>query len=452
MRVAEECLMDRLWQFVDNFWLVLGQSGMWLGIGFFIAGLLHVFIPQQWIERHLTGKGAGSVLKASMLGVPIPLCSCSVIPTVAALRRRGASRGSSAAFAISSPEVDGPSIALTWGLLGPVMAITRPIGALVSAFTAGVLINRFCEDVPEHSADGAEPSCGCASKNGSSVKSSCCSSGGGGSAVASTINDDIPLDRPIAVMGNVQTSVPASSCCSSQKTAAPASSCCSPEPVAHAGFGSGVLTALRYGFLTLPAMIAVWMCVGFALSAAASTFIEPSALSGFGSGIGAMLLALVIGLPIYVCATSSTPLAQAMVVAGLSPGAALVFLLAGPATNMTTMAWVVQDLGKRALGIYIAVIATVALGFGFLFELVGPSVMDVMGGAMGASTSHATHTPPVWSALIGAALLAIGLGVVLQRTIAARAVAMAAARPVNTANKCEHHNDVGSCPVCAKLA
>ncbi|MCA9278471.1 MAG: SO_0444 family Cu/Zn efflux transporter [Phycisphaeraceae bacterium] len=434
--------MDRFWEFVDNFWQVLAESGLWLGIGFLVAGLLHVYVPTKWVEKHLKGRTIGSVIKAAVFGVPIPLCSCSVIPTVAALRRKGASRGSSAAFAISSPEIDGPSIALTWGLLGPVMAIARPIGALVSAITAGVLINRFCEE--DETASVSEKkhtsshSCGCASRK----STSCCSSG---------MDDDITLERPLMVSGGAPS---ASSCCSSQKQSAIAtetsccgskieeSSCCSGDSHDHDHAG-GLLGALKYGFVTLPAMLAVWLFIGLALSAAASTWIPTDTMTRFGSGPLALVVALVIGLPLYVCATSSTPFAKALVVAGLSPGAALVFLLAGPATNMTTMMWVLQDLGRRALLIYIAVISVVAVGFGFLFQIVSPSIA----GAMGLeSAGHTTHTVTNWHAAIGAALLAVGLFVVLRRELQK----VSASR--KSATQCKHHNDAATCPHCAQPA
>lgn len=430
--------MDRVWAFVDNFWLVLAESGLWLGIGFFIAGLLHMYVPTRWIERHLKGTSVMSVLKAAVFGVPIPLCSCSVIPTVAALRRKGASRGASAAFAISSPEIDGPSIALTWGLLGPVMAIARPIGALVSAITAGVLINRFCEEqagaVSEEKRTGTPTSCA----RGSKDRSACCSTG---------MDNDIPLERPLTVSGGVPESIV--SCCSSQSPVKPQSSCCaskmeqasccSHDEHDHTHV-SRFIDALKYGFVTLPAMLAVWLAIGLALSAAAATFIPTDAMTRFGSGPAAMFVALLIGLPIYVCATSSTPLAKALVVAGLSPGAALVFLLAGPATNTTTMMWVLKDLGGRALVIYITVIAIVAVGFGFLFQVLSPSIAVAMGLQPSA---HATHTVTNWHGVIGAAMLAVGLFVVLRKELRV----FASVRGAST--RCHHDTDAATCPKCA---
>lgn len=466
--------METLWKIVDNFASVLAETGLWLAIGFAIAGVLHAFVPRSLIERHLRGRGVWPVIKATVVGIPVPLCSCSVIPTVAALRRRGASRGASAAFAISSPEVDGPSVMVTWGLLGPALAIARPIAAMCSAVTAGLLINRFAgpdEGVVDEgvgtarTGECATAGASCCDARGASAGTCCggaacgCRSGDGacGCGQAEGVRGDsvggaeaqsiASLAAGTWAKASGEHSVAASAlaepaawatakhqsptdarstrggaCCSG--TSAAAHSCCGTAPTTaesccsgasnDAGrgtpgsrsLGASLVEAARYGFLALPRMLAPWLLVGLALSALVSTFLPPDALRTVGGGIGAMLLALVIGLPIYVCATASTPLAASLVAAGLSPAAALVFLLAGPATNTTTMVWVLRDLGRRALAVYLVTIGGVALAAGLVFEALGLTARLGSG-----ATSHAGHglLPPNVSLIVGGLLLGAGL-------------------------------------------
>ncbi len=333
-----------------EFWLVLIEAGWWLLLGFCVAGLLRQFVPTAWIQRHLGGRGAKPIVKASLVGIPMPLCSCSVIPTAAALRRQGVGKGASASFAVSTPEVDVPSVSITWGMLGPALAVARPIGAMLTATTTGLLIDRFAGDVNAPNASPVE-----------STPKSCCSTPP--APVKSCCSSDEPQ-------------TPTTPCCGTKQTepVAPAS-CCGPEDEpASPGLGHRMLAALRYGFITIPTDLAPWMLVGLLLSALVGVLLPAEWLQDHvGSGVLSMVLALVIGVPLYICATSTTPLVAILVAKGLSPGAALVFLLAGPATNTTTMAWVLKDLGGRALGIYIATIATVSVALGFAFNAFIPT-------------------------------------------------------------------------------
>ena len=81
-------------------------------------GLMSIWISPEWTERHLGGKGIGPVVKATLLGIPLPLCSCSVIPVVASMRRHGASRAAATSFLLSTPQTGVDSIAVTYALLG----------------------------------------------------------------------------------------------------------------------------------------------------------------------------------------------------------------------------------------------------------------------------------------------------------------------------------------------
>jgi uncharacterized membrane protein YraQ (UPF0718 family) len=318
---------------------ILLDSGLWLMAGFLLAGLVHVFVPIGWVRRHLGGRGPWPIIKAALMGIPLPLCSCSVIPAAAQLRREGAGKGAAASFAVSTPETGEESIALTWALMGPIMALIRPVAALATAITTGLLINAF-----------------------------------------------VPDDQPSTPARNDTRD----RCCSTPDAACSTTR----EPP-----GRRLARALRYAFVELPADLAPWLLGGLALSALMGAVIPPGWIeSHLGKGMGPMLIMLAVSLPLYVCATSSTPVAAMLIAKGLSPGAALVFLLAGPATNTATMAWVAKDLGWRALAIYLAVISAAALLLGAAVDMLPTStiVSNV------AATEPGTHGP---LAAAGAALL-----------------------------------------------
>ncbi len=381
--------MDIAVRWAIALWDILVEAGVWLLAGFVVAGLLHALVPRAWIERQLSGRWG--VFRGALLGAPIPLCSCSVIPFAAGVRARGASKGASTSIAISSPEVDLPAIGLTWALLGPIMAIVRPFVALISAISAGLLIDRFCDDrgedrTIEEAPDAASGGC-CSASTGAS---SCCSK-----------------DEPSE-----------SSCCSGADDEAPASSCCQGKAVRREPW---IVRALRYSFVTLPADLGVWMGIGLGLSALIMVLIPPGWIQEHlaGGELGAWasrLLMLGVGVPLYICATASTPLAAALIAAGLSPGAALIFLLAGPATNPATMAWVLKDLGTRALGIYLGVIAVTSLAAGTILDMLLPNGLGKVGEIMEAH-EHAA----VWDQVAGG-VLAIVLGVGIARSLSTRII------------------------------
>lgn len=335
--------------FLDALLAIFAEAGLWLLVGFAVAGLLHAFVSKERLTRHLGRPGPASVLKATLVGVPLPLCSCSVIPAAASLRRGGASKGASAAFAVSTPEIDVPAASLTWALLGPVMALARIIAAAITALVAGILI-----DATDKAQLPTEPK-----------------------------PEPVPASRTLSL------------------GLAP---CCQPKPAPvpkPPTLPQRLLAALRYGFVTLPADLVTWLVIGFVVSAAVSAFVPESWFSGsLGSGIGAMLIAMTFGMVVYVCATGSTPMAAALVAKGLGPGPALVFLLTGPATNPATMAWILKDLGAKALAVYLFSIGSVALASGLALEwLLRESVLP-------QSTSTHVHTE-AGSPLFGAALMAL---------------------------------------------
>lgn len=311
--------MDVLSRFFESFGAILGDAGLWLLLGFGVAGLLHEFVPQHWLARQLGKKGTGSVVKGAIIGAPLPLCSCSVIPAASELRKQGASKGAATAFAVSTPEIDVPAFSLTWALLGPVMAVARVIGAAMSAITAGLLVDAFTakDDKPlpiaNETATSCGTGCGCATKT-------------------IEVGHSHGHAHGLAI-----------------------------EPTAKRPLPARLVAAVRYGFVDMPADLALWLIVGLLLSAVVGAFLPASLLAdGMGDGALAILAAMGLGLVIYVCATGSTPLVAILVAKGLGPGPALAFLLAGPATNPAAMAWVLKDLGRTALIAYVASISGVA--------------------------------------------------------------------------------------------
>jgi uncharacterized membrane protein YraQ (UPF0718 family) len=409
-------------------WGILLDSGVWLLAGLALAGVVHAFVPPGFLARHLASGGGSSVapiVKASLLGVPLPLCSCSVIPVAAGLRRSGAGRGASAAFAISTPQTGEESVPLTWALFGPVFALARPVIAVVTAFIAGVLIERLTPErlTPERPAAGP---------HASPAPKPCCAS------AALTIGEDADPTTPSCCGGPAPTPAPEPApgpCCA----APPPPSCGSDEPACCSGGGGSapaeappgvagrVCGALRHGFGTMLLDLAPWLAVGLVLSALVAAAVPEGWIAEHvGTGLAPMLLMLVVGTPLYVCATSSTPLAFALVGAGLSPGAALVLLLAGPATNAATMSWVVKDLGVRALAVYIGVIAAVAVGAGLAFDA-------LLGGTIRLADHAHDHAHGVagglqWAGAAVFSVLLVGAVAVRLARLARPGIAPAAAR------------------------
>ena len=357
--------------YLVELWSITTDTGLWLIVGLLFAGVTHAFIPKGWLEKQLGGNGLKPILKASALGVPLPLCSCSVIPVAAGLREQGASKGASAAFAISTPQTGEESIPLTWALFGPVFALARPVIAIATAFTAGVLIEKTGDEATERRSDEA-------------------TKGGGGG-----------------------------SCCHAAAPApAPKPACCHTEgaddenPSVAPSLRRSVASALHYAFVTMLVDLAPWLAAGLLLAALVGAAAPEDWIAAhLGGGFLPLLLAAVIGIPLYICATSSTPLAATLVAAGMSPGAALVLLLAGPATNTATMAWVIKDLGGKALAIYLAVIFVFAVAAGWAFDaLLGATVTasEVAAHEHGANAIESVAAAVFGVLLVGALAMRFG--------------------------------------------
>ncbi|GIU27436.1 SO_0444 family Cu/Zn efflux transporter [Shewanella schlegeliana] len=399
---------------LENFIELFLESAPWLLLGLVLAGMLKMFVPMAWMQKQLGGHGFKTTVKAAVLGAPLPLCSCGVIPAAVGLRRSGASKAATTSFLVSTPETGVDSVTVSYVLLGPFMAVVRPIAAVVSAIVAGLLVGRDDDDgkpaVSEQANSKAEPvaSC-CSSKKEEKVerkaeKASCCSS-----KKAEVSMKPMTDASVMAMKAPEATAKPAPSCCSSKKTPAVEAvvaekpSCCSskkPEQsvasesccestrdVATELKGTSIIgrigKGLHYAATDLVRDTTVWLLIGLFFAALVQTYVPADFMAKWGDGILAMLVMVLISVPMYICATASTPIAAGLLLAGVSPGAVLVFMLAGPATNIATLGVVTKELGKRALYGYLGGVLGVALVSGvlvnYLVDTFGFVVMPQIG-------------------------------------------------------------------------
>ena len=318
-------------------WRVFAQMAPYLLLGFLVAGVLSVLIPPAWVERHLGGRGPKPVLTASIVGVPLPLCSCGVIPVAASLRRNGASRGATTSFLLSTPQTGVDSIAVTYALLGPAFALFRPIAAFATGLAGGGLVQAL-----DGSSDQDTPS----------AQPRCCSDG-----------------------------------CDDHET-------------------SAIRRAITHGFVTLPRDIGWALAIGVVVAALMTVLIPPDYLGAYvGGGVVSILILMAAGVPVYVCATASVPIALGFIHAGASPGAALAFLIAGPATNAATLSTLWKILGRRSALIYLLTVAGSAVLCGLAMDAwdrAGLTALPVLGEHAG----HAGHVG-VMAHIAGALLLVV---------------------------------------------
>jgi len=275
-------------------------------LGFFVAGLLRAFLPEDFVAKHLGGRGVKSILKASAFGIPIPLCSCGVVPAAAGLKEQGAGKGAVASFLVSTPETGVDSIAVSYALLDPLMTVIRPVVSFFTAIAAGIAVSFTEGKQEEREIQGVS----------SSDSGSCCCG------------------------NNTQ----------EKKTLA-----------------AKLKGGMAFVFTDLLNDIGKWFLFGVLLAGVISVFISPELLMKFaGNEYLSMIVMLAIAVPLYVCATASTPIAAALALKGISPGAALVFLLAGPATNVASLTVVSGILGKKATVVYLGVIIVLSFVAGVL--------------------------------------------------------------------------------------
>jgi hypothetical protein len=328
-----------------------------------------------------------------------------VIPVAAAIRRQGASKGATASFLVSAPETGVDSFALSYAMLGPFMAVVRPIAALVTAIAAGLAIDHL-------DAEAADALTVLEEVNATGAGCCCHTQAGNVAAPGPAGNPMEPGSQSPARINTVS------------------------SPGLMTRGVSKTIEAIRYGFGTMFQELAHWLVLGFVLAGLVAALFPPTLLERYvGSGPWAMLLMLAVGLPMYVCATSSTPVAAVLIAKGLSPGAALVFLLAGPATNAATMVVVGRDLGRRSLALYLASIAVVAILFGVLTDLVLASAPS-----LATSLHKHVHAEPAgvaWPFAVALGLLILnGLRMRIRNRLAQRPRAAKSSPPKPAC--CEH--------------
>jgi uncharacterized membrane protein YraQ (UPF0718 family) len=333
-------------------WQLFCEASIYVLFGILVAGMLHIFLNPGTVARHLGQGRFHSVFKASLLGIPIPLCSCGVLPAAASLKRQGANNGATIAFLISTPESGVDSMAITYALLDPVMTVARPVAAFVTATAAGILENLFGQQ-----------------RN--------------------------PFFQSVPDL-----SCPVDGCCDGLN--------CMPEDHrSHHSALEKIKAGLIYAFGELWDDIAVWFLVGIVLAGVITVLIPVDVMTRYlGGGLPAMLLMLVAGIPLYICATASIPIAAALILKGISPGAALVLLLVGPATNITSLTVLFGVLGKRATGLYLFAIACSAVVFGLALD----QIYSIFGLSAQAMAGQATEMIPHWIKSAGAVIL-LGLSV-----------------------------------------
>ena len=334
-------------QILVESWRILVEAGAYILLGILAAGILKVFLSPATVAAHL-GRGRFlPVIKAALFGIPLPLCSCGVLPAAAALKKQGANNGATTAFLVSTPESGVDSIAVTYALMDPVMTVARPVAALVTAISAGFAGNLINPDDQE------------------------------------TVS--VEQDLTCQIDG----------CCDGTD--------CPPEEHAdHHSWLEKVTAGLRFAFFDVWEDIVVWFFVGLLLSGIITVLIPDGFISHhLGGGISSMLLMLLIGIPIYICATGSTPVAASMVMKGASPGTAMVFLLSGPATNLTALSVITGMLGKRGTVIYLAALVACSVAAGLAIDALYLSLGISASAAMG----KAGKMLPEWIQLTCAVIL-----------------------------------------------
>ncbi len=326
--------MDYIISFFKEFLFVLNEMSPYLLLGFLFAGLLHVFIPENMISKYMGKSNARSAFNASLLGVPLPLCSCGVIPTGVSLYKNGASKSSTISFLISTPQTGVDSILATYSLLGLPFAIIRPFVALFTGIFGGIVANFIEKDLKS--------------------------------------NQPTPLQ-----MFNTE----------------------KPERSISALF--------KYAFVDFLQDISNWLVIGLLLAATISVILPDNFFQTYiDNDLLSMLIILVGAIPLYVCATGSIPIAAVLIMKGLSPGAALVFLMAGPATNLATITVLNNVMGKKALFSYLSSIIIGSLLFGFLINSFMPAEWFALS-PIGHMGSHEHQLLPMWLKVTSSIILSL---------------------------------------------
>lgn len=294
---------------------IINEMSPYLLLGFLLAGLMHAFIPQKYYSKYLAKPNFKSVVNATLFGIPLPLCSCGVIPTAMSLRKEGASKGAATSFLIATPQTGVDSIIATSSLMGLPFAIIRPIAALITAIFGGTLVNKLDNNTEEHHEEHHEDEHECECHHEHHEHECGC-------------HHEHEHEHPTT-------------------------------------FFQKIKSALQYGYVEMMEDIGKWLIVGLIVAGLITVFVPTEVFKVFNENtILSMLLVLAIAVPMYVCATGSIPIAVALIMKGLTPGAGLVLLMAGPACNMASMLVVKKVMGTKTLIIYLASIIIGSIVFG----------------------------------------------------------------------------------------
>lgn len=323
---------EHIVNFLKEILLFYNEVAIYLILGFIVAAILHVFFPESLIRKHLGKDSFTSVFKATLFGIPIPICSCAVIPVATSLKHSGASKGATVSFLITTPQVGADSFMITFSLLGWVFGVFRIIASFVTGILAGLMVNVF------------------GGKDEGTLL-----------PMASPVSEETMKDRARHIVGYVEYEL----------------------------LGS-IANSLMVGFL-IAGLITVMVPDGFFEMYMGSDFVS-------------MIIMMAIGIPMYVCASASTPIAASLIMKGMSPGAALVFLLTGPATNAIGISAVMKVVGRKSTLIYVGVIALSSLAFGYALNIISKQ----MGLSIFFTHNHGEMLP-MWLKISGSLILTLML-------------------------------------------
>ena len=351
---------------MDEILLLINEMSPYLLLGFLLAGLMHAFIPGRYYTRFLSKPTLGSVINAAIFGIPLPLCSCGVIPTAMSLRKEGASRGAVTSFLIATPQTGIDSIIATFSLMGVPFAVIRPIAALITAVLGGWMVNTFVSlrDRRAHRemAEGTivkteeTETCTCHCHCHENKAESCCPEG----------DSDGHHHHHHSGEHHHHSSHHRHS--SHHHHSSSASCHCHDRKIPNT-IGGKIVEALRYAFLDMMSDIGKWLVIGLVVAGLITIYVPDEVFTIFKDNtMASMILVLIISIPMYLCATGSIPIAVVLMLKGLTPGAALVLLMAGPACNMASILVIRKGLGFRTLVIYILSIVIGAVFFGCLID------------------------------------------------------------------------------------
>lgn len=323
-------MLQYIIKYFESIYLLTSEMAPFLLLGFLFAGVLKVVVPPSLMTKYLGKSNSKSVINASLLGVPLPLCSCGVLPAGISLYKNGASKGSSVSFLISTPQTGVDSVLVTWSMLGLPFALLRPIIAFITGIVGGFITNKVENTKIEQKVVSPK------------------------------------YDKPKFSIKGI----------------------------------------LHYAFIEMVADIAKWLIVGLLIAAFITVLMPANFFAEYQlNGFVGMLIILAVSIPLYICATASVPIAAVLLLKGLSPGALLVFLMAGPATNAATITVIGKNLGKKTLFVYLSTLIIGSLFFGFLIDYFLPTAWF---SPLGLITSGHNHELlPSWIVISSTVLLTI---------------------------------------------